>query len=285
MTRSYLFLCASLVLRADAWGFCADNDSSCGNWAKKGECEKDHVKKLCPHSCSVCTHTCRDSDPSCKQWGELGECEKNMMAMFKDCPVTCGVCKTKCYDKDVDCGGWARDGLCKKDPNLFTTCPVSCGTCTHLCLDKQNDCPQWASENQCIDNPAFMLKECPHSCMVCNEMTHKAAKHPVGIEAKTADGRTMAPRAACGDSDRKQCHIWGEHECGTNPSSVMKLCPEMCGVCTLACEDKYSDCPNWAQDPTSACDAKKDFMLPNCPQSCGVCASMHDFQDSSKDEV
>lgn len=108
MTRSYLFLCASLVLRADAWGFCADNDSSCGNWAKKGECEKDHVKKLCPHSCSVCTHTCRDSDPSCKQWGELGECEKNMMAMFKDCPVTCGVCKTKCYDKDVDCGGWVR---------------------------------------------------------------------------------------------------------------------------------------------------------------------------------
>ena len=97
----------------------------------------------------------------------------------------------------------ARDGLCKKDPNLFTTCPVSCGTCTHLCLDKQNDCPQWASENQCIDNPAFMLKECPHSCMVCNEMTHKAAKHPVDIEAKTADGRTMAPRAACGDSDRR----------------------------------------------------------------------------------
>ena len=219
----------------------------------------------------------------------------------------------------------ARDGLCKKDPNLFTTCPVSCGTCTHLCLDKQNDCPQWASENQCIDNPAFMLKECPHSCMVCNEMTHKAAKHPVDIEAKTADGRNMAPRAACGDSDRravrpsspalhlssprlaalaahrracprrrthpfpaarsKQCHIWGEHECGSKPSSVMKLCPEMCGVCTLACEDKYSDCPNWAQGPTSACDAKKDFMLPNCPQSCGVCASMHDFQDSSKDEV
>ena len=133
MTRSSLFLCASLVLRADAWGFCADNDSSCGNWAKKGECEKDHVKKLCPHSCSVCTHTCRDSDPSCKQWGELGECEKNMMAMFKDCPVTCGVCKTKCYDKDVDCGGWVRARAALAPPRPSRPSPERGTTCARVC--------------------------------------------------------------------------------------------------------------------------------------------------------
>ena len=46
--------------------------------------------------------------------------------------------------------------------------------------------------------------------------------------------------------DRLQCLIWGEHECGVNPAAMMRDCPHMCGLCTLACEDKFNDCPNWA---------------------------------------
>ena len=26
----------------------------------------------------------------------------------------------------------------------------------------------------------------------------------------------------------------------------MRLCPKMCGLCTLTCEDKHTDCPAWA---------------------------------------
>ena len=63
----------------------------------------------------------------------------------------------------------------------------------------------------------------------------------------------------------------------------MKLCPEMCGVCTLACEDKYSDCPNWAE--IKKCDTDAKFMMPNCPFSCGICAKLHDGTPKSKDEL
>lgn len=105
ITITFLLLSSTSV---SAWGYCNDFDGSCANWARSGECEKDHVKKLCPHSCSICSHTCRDSDASCPQWGEAGECDANVGAMYSLCPVTCGICKTKCYDKDASCASWAR---------------------------------------------------------------------------------------------------------------------------------------------------------------------------------
>lgn len=167
MGKAFLLFLAVLTPTVRAWGYCNDNDVSCANWAKAGECEKDHVKKLCPHSCSICIHNCRDSDESCPQWGSAGECDSNFDFMAKSCPVTCGVCKTRCYDKDAMCPEWARAGECAKNSDMYVLCPVSCGTCTDMCLDKQNDCPRWAADGACGSNPAYMLKECPHSCQVC----------------------------------------------------------------------------------------------------------------------
>ena len=86
---------AVLTSRVQGWGLCNDVDQSCAAWAKAGECDKgDHVKKLCPHSCAICTHLCRDTEESCLAWADNGQCDSNMDFMFKHCPVACGVCKT-----------------------------------------------------------------------------------------------------------------------------------------------------------------------------------------------
>jgi hypothetical protein len=277
------FFTATLFATVHGWGYCNDNNLSCANWASAGECDKDHVKKMCPHSCSICIHNCRDSDESCPQWGDGGECESNYVFMTKSCPVTCGVCKTRCYDKDVQCPDWARAGECTKNSDLFTICPVSCGTCTDMCLDKQNDCPRWAADGHCGSNPAFMLKQCPHSCAVCDEASHAQSSHPVSSNAMTGDGRRMTERSACADTDRTQCLIWGEHECDANPAAVMKSCPHTCGLCTTACEDKYADCPNWAAN--KECSTNGAFMLKSCPHSCGICPKLHVFPSRDKDEI
>ena len=252
----------AMVARVAAWGYCNDKDVSCANWAKAGSCETTpHIKKSCPHSCGVCDHLCKDLDESCVGWAAAGHCEDNVDFMFKNCPVACGVCMVKCLDANAACGAWARDGECKKNPSLLSTCPASCGTCTDLCLDKKADCPQWAAAGDCGTNEGYMLKECPRSCQLCTDEHHKQSTHPVSDSGLT-------DTKACADLDRKQCIIWGDSLCETNPGAMLRDCPHTCGVCTLACEDKYSDCANWASKDT-ACEANKDFMLPNCP----MCAS------------
>lgn len=155
-----LRMTAALLLlapRVAAWGYCNDNNDSCANWAKNGECTKDHVKEMCPHSCSACPHLCRDDNPQCSAWADNKQCKENVDFMYKHCPASCGICKTKCYDKEPACLDWARKGECAKNDALLTICPVSCGVCTELCLDKQNDCPYWAADGQCGTNAAYAL--------------------------------------------------------------------------------------------------------------------------------
>ena len=36
------------------------------------------------------------------------------------------------------------------------------------------------------------------------------------------------------------------------------------------CNDKSTDCPNWARD--GECAENADFMAQNCPLSCGICS-------------
>ena len=86
-------LVAALVQRAEAWGYCNDNDISCAKWANNGECDgsnKETVKKLCPHSCSLCDHLCRDIEEGCAGWAAGGQCTENADFMTKNCPTSCG---------------------------------------------------------------------------------------------------------------------------------------------------------------------------------------------------
>lgn len=251
-----------------AWGYCNDNDVSCANWVKNGECEgknKDFMKSTCPHSCGTCHHLCRDVEEGCRAWADGGQCEENKDYMFKNCPTSCGLCKPKCYDKEPKdkCGEWARAGECKKNPAILASCPVSCGVCHNMCLDQHNDCPQWASGGDCHKNTAFMLRTCPKSCNVCD-----VDKHGTSV---------------CEDRDHAQCLIWGEHECGINPEALLSTCPKLCGACTLACADKSPDCVGWAK--ANKCEEDKLFMWPHCPYSCGICGTMDVFKSKAKDEI
>jgi len=111
-----------------------------------------------------------------------------------------------------------------------------------------------------------MLKQCPYSCSVCNEKEY-GSKY-------------------CADRDHDQCLIWGEHECGNNPGAVMRLCPKMCGLCTLTCEDKHTDCPAWAAAKDGkGCEADSDYMHESCPFSCGTCAKLPVLAPKTKDEI
>ena len=77
----------------------------------------------------------------------------------------------------------------------------------------------------------------------------------------------------------------GEQECGANPESLLELCPDLCGACTVACVDKRADCPGWAKAKDGkACEL--DSHLPAlCPSSCGVCAAIHVASPPPKDEI
>jgi len=268
MASPVFFALLLLLPATSGWGYCNDENDSCANWAKNGECagkNADFMKKTCPHSCSACHHLCRDAEEGCRGWAEGGQCTENPDYMFKTCPTSCGLCKAKCYDKEPNdvCGQWARAGECQKNPAILSTCPVACGLCTSMCLDKHNDCPQWAAAGQCNDNTAYMMKTCPNSCHLCD-----AEKHGT---------------SACEDRDHTQCLIWGEQECDVNPLALLTTCPKLCGACTLACADKNPDCPGWAS--SGKCEEDKAFMHPHCPFSCGLCATMETFKSKSKDEI
>lgn len=246
----------------DSWGYCNDKDVSCAKWANNGECKGENaelVKKLCPLSCKTCSLLCRDEEEECEGWAKGGQCEINRDFMSKTCPTSCGTCKPVCYDKDEMCGQWARSGECKKNPSMILpTCPVSCGVCTSMCFDKITECPQWAAHGDCNSNPGFMLKSCPVSCSVCDEKEHGSKK--------------------CADRDRHQCLALGEQECVRNPSTVMRLCPDLCGLCTLACEDRQTDCHGWAAAKEGlGCKLDKDYMLDNCPHSCNICPKIPEY--------
>ena len=66
----------------------------------------------------------------------------------------------------------------------------------------------------------------------------------------------------------------------------MRMCPDMCGLCTLACEDHEEDCPGWASAKEGqGCEDAKDFMLPKCPHSCGICAKIPVLAPKEKTEL
>ena len=279
-----LLLVALRAPEIAAWGYCNDEDSSCARWAQQGQCDDPArgvtVKKKCPHSFSICPHTCRDEEEQCAAWADNGQCEENIDYMYKHCSASCGVCKTLCYDKDPACPAWARQGECKKNKDLHVTCPESCDVCTEMCLDRHNDCPQWAAAGQCSSNTAYMFHECPNSCQLCDVETKPL---------EWAPDQTLQ-NAHCADRDRLQCLIWGSHQCSVNPGAMMRDCPHLCGVCTLACADKLDDCPNWAKGKVDwrgyntgkGCDENPAFMYSHCPHSCGICPRLHVFSAAEK---
>ena len=52
----------------------------------------------------------------------------------------------------------------------------------------------------------------------------------------------------CKDTNVTACAIWEtQGQCTETPAYMAKECPATCGICTNVCEDKETDCSNWAQ--------------------------------------
>lgn len=140
-----------------------------------------------------------------------------------------------------------------------------------------------------------MLKQCPYSCSVCNEKEHGSKicadrdhdqvyllYHDQGVGPHLGadycilllhghEQRLCLPLLLTSLlTTHDQCLIWGEHECGNNPGAVMRLCPKMCGLCTLICEDKHADCPAWAAAKEGkGCEA--DSVISSYPNPLPLC--------------
>ena len=143
------FPCLAVVLltpTASAVGYCNDKSTSCGGWAKDGECQgnnaecaKAHTRAFAQPGSVCCLRACR------------------YLSLL--CPHSCGTCTHKCEDGDVSCGNWAKGGQCKSNAQFMNSkCPTSCGLCTPTCKDIHEDCMTWMHAGACGDNPLFMLK-------------------------------------------------------------------------------------------------------------------------------
>jgi hypothetical protein len=74
---------------------------------------------------------CLDQNRSCAQWAKLGECKTNAQWMSKTCRKSCGKCAAgACGDFNGDCEAWAKAGECESNKiYMHSNCAGSCGTC------------------------------------------------------------------------------------------------------------------------------------------------------------
>ena len=268
-------------------GICNDNRNDCANWARGGECTGENAEYMaltCPLSCGICTHSCSDTDVSCADWAKNGECESNPDTMLRICPTSCGLCTPECKDLSDECPAWGSIGECNENPEFMAhNCPVTCRTCKPVCRDLENDCPGWTAEGMCNTNPGYTLKTCSLSCGVCAGNGNNTA-----VQANIADGgswlkmgrkkvETMQEKALedlkCADNNATQCKIWeAAGECLKNPMSVMKQCPDTCGLCRTVCMDHDDSCKGWKE--AGQCEENQGFMYHICPSSCGICSKL-----------
>jgi len=136
---------------------CVDDNESCEQWAKSGECDRNQafMHSGCRASCHVCNggkpppkkaDACEDTNSNCATWAAIGECQSNPGFMLQNCPVTCKMCQSEtCNDQLDDCAERCRGGPesnhseslhCYYDPMLVEKCAWTCGACAEHRFDK-----------------------------------------------------------------------------------------------------------------------------------------------------
>jgi len=136
---------------------CVDDNVSCEQWARSGECDRNTVfmHASCRASCHICNGgkphpkragVCEDSNDNCATWAAIGECQSNPGFMLQNCPVTCKMCQSEtCNDQLDDCAERCRGGAesnfseslnCYYEPELVEKCAWTCGACAEHRFDK-----------------------------------------------------------------------------------------------------------------------------------------------------
>lgn len=277
---------------------CQDRVRSCANWARNGECtgsNGDHVKKLCPMSCSQC-HLGVSDNEHCGDWARQGACTDNPDFMRTTCPITCSWAQGVCQDLDAACPRMARRGRCQSHPETtLTLCSESCKICRSSCHDVDMSCPQWVLEDWHVDNPQTVLPRCSRSAGVCqfvheelNKTAAAAAEAAEEVEEEAlrqkleAEGESVEEQAIeqkiidehfpeCRDRNETLCKMWGVEACSINPYAVIRECPRTCMACTKLCTDHVASCHQWAE---------LGLLTPHlyhlCPATAGICARVEE---------
>lgn len=82
--------------------------------------------------------TCKDDNDHCVEWARGGECHKNHKFMLKVCRLSCGECgdaqvpsepaASGRIDSHQQCSTWAAQGECKRNPAyMMRACSTACG--------------------------------------------------------------------------------------------------------------------------------------------------------------
>jgi hypothetical protein len=275
---------------------CQDRKRSCANWAKAGECtggNGDHVKRLCPMSCSQC-HAGMHDHEHCADWARQGACSTNPDYMRLNCAITCSWALGVCQDLDPGCPRMARRGRCTTHPEtMLTLCSESCGICRSSCHDLDASCPNWILDDWATDNPQTVMPRCSQSAGVC-EFVHaellkesadetseveeeEALRKKLETEGESAEEQQMEKKIidehfpVCRDKNATLCAIWTEQACSINPYAVIRECPRMCSACTSLCTDHVDSCHHWVE---------KGLLTPHlyhlCPATAGICSRIEE---------
>ena len=170
---------------------CVDDDESCEQWAKAGECDRNEafMHSKCRASCHICAsnkpkpkkaNACEDSNANCATWAAIGECHSNPGFMLTQCPVTCKMCQSEtCFDALDDCAARCKGGAasnfsetlnCYYEPELVEKCAWTCGACKEHRFDRPD----------CARNPGGRQPEPPIKPGGVNQIFQRIADEQPG---------------------------------------------------------------------------------------------------------
>jgi prolyl 4-hydroxylase len=139
-----------------------------------------------------------------------------------------------------------------------------------LC-DTHERCPVWKEEGECVQNPDYMKKLCPFSC--------------VGLKDDASGVPNVSDETGGEFEDRhERCKLWAKiGECKANAANMEKYCPKACKTwaaeendddnkqSSATCVDSHPHCIAWAK--SGECESNEGYMHKNCASSCGICVA------------
>eukprot|EP00547_Thalassionema_nitzschioides_P006061 CAMPEP_0194207460 /NCGR_PEP_ID=MMETSP0156-20130528/6190_1 /TAXON_ID=33649 /ORGANISM="Thalassionema nitzschioides, Strain L26-B" /LENGTH=456 /DNA_ID=CAMNT_0038934231 /DNA_START=10 /DNA_END=1380 /DNA_ORIENTATION=- len=173
------------------------------------------------------------------------------------------------------------------------TCPVGDKTCAEEakkakngdgddppCLDQHENCGFWAEKGECVNNPHYMLHNCPQSCEVCGWSATKLKKvidkRKKALQGDTEEEKEEEPNleetlfgvAQNPDGDRKEEILKVIENVTKYMEEIVFVDPAYSKI-KNDCKNRNKLCAFWAL--IGECDANPAFMQIQCAPSCYTC--------------
>jgi len=165
-------------------------------------------------------------------------------------------------------GECSVEGTCSEVDATVTATPKTERTRGQKkCANKHEDCDKWANVGECINNPNYMLADCPISCDSCPkaldlpdemlDLLDAVAKYgkEQKIEGEHASKTIEVVRKTVAYMDNE---VYGEDVTHNLSEQVLQ-----------ECTNKEELCAFWAA--IGECEANKAYMKTKCAPSCQTC--------------